>query len=82
MTFNEYRGHFLTRYEAAEVSNCTPRTLVERPYVPSVGGFIPGEELHPALQFDTDGSPRRIRGGRSPRSRRRRATVPGDPARL
>lgn len=57
MTFNEYHGHFLTRYEAAEVSNCAPRTLAEHPDVLSVGGFIPGEELYPALQFDSDGSP-------------------------
>ena len=57
MTFNEYRGHFLTRYEAAQVSNCAPRTLVEHPDVVSVGGFVPGEELYPALQFDKEGSP-------------------------
>ena len=57
MTFNEYRGHFLTRYEAAEVSHCAPKALVEHPDVVSVGGYIPGEELYPALQFDRNGSP-------------------------
>ena len=57
MTFNEHRGHFLTRFEAAEVSRCAPKTLVEHPDVVSVDGFIPGEELYPALQFDRDGSP-------------------------
>ena len=57
MTFNEHRGHFLTRYEAAEVSNCAPKALVQNPDVLSVGGFIPGEELYPALQFDRDGQP-------------------------
>ncbi len=57
MTFNEYRGHFLTRYEAAQVSHCAPKTLVEHPDVVSVGGFVPGEELYPALQFDRDGQP-------------------------
>lgn len=57
MTFNEYRGHFLTRYEAAEVSHCAPTTLIEHPDIVSVGGYIPGEELYPALQFDRDGTP-------------------------
>ncbi len=57
MTFNEFRGHFLTRYEAAKLSDCAPATLVRHPDVVSVGGFIPGDELYPALQFDRDGSP-------------------------
>ena len=57
MTFNEYRGHFLTRYEAAEVSHCAPRALIEHPDVVSVKGYIPGDELYPALQFDSDGAP-------------------------
>ena len=57
MTFNEYRGHFLTRYEAAEVTHCAPKMLVEHPDVVSVNGYIPGEELYPALQFDRDGVP-------------------------
>lgn len=57
MVFNEFRGHFLTRYEAAELSDFAPGTLVQHPDVVSVTGFIPGEELYPALQFDREGRP-------------------------
>jgi hypothetical protein len=57
MTFNEFRGHFLTRDEAAEITDCAPSALRAHPDVVSVGGYIPGEELYPALQFDRDGQP-------------------------
>ena len=57
MTFNEFRGHFLTVEEAAEIIDCAPGALRSHPDVVSVGGYVPGEELYPALQFDRDGHP-------------------------
>ncbi len=57
MTFNEFRGHFLTRDEAASVSHCSPDVLTAHPDVLFVGGFQPDGEVYPALQFGRDGSP-------------------------
>ena len=56
MTFNEFRGHFLTRHEAAALARCAPAALVQHPDVVSVAGYIDGEEVYPALQFDRDGN--------------------------
>jgi hypothetical protein len=57
MTFNEFRGHFLTLDEAAAIIDCEPSVLRSHPDVVSVGGYVPGEELYPALQFDREGQP-------------------------
>jgi hypothetical protein len=57
MTFNVFRGHFLTREEVAKLMGCTSTDVPNRPELLAVHGAVPGNESYPAVQFDADGRP-------------------------
>ena len=57
MTFNVFRGHFLTRDEVAQLIGCTSTDVPNHPELLAVHGAIPGNESYPAMQFGTDGRP-------------------------
>ncbi len=57
MTFNVFRGHFLTRDEVAELIGCSAHDVPARTELIAIPGMVPGGESYPAMQFDADGRP-------------------------
>jgi hypothetical protein len=57
VVFNEFRGHFLTRLEVADIMGCSADDVSAHPDLLRVPGLYPGEELYPAPQFDHAGLP-------------------------
>ncbi len=57
MVFNEYRGHFLTRSEVAQLMGSSPEVVAGHPDLLRVPGLFPGDELYPSQQFDREGLP-------------------------
>lgn len=57
MSFDEFRGHFLTGEETAAVLGCTTAQLAARRDLVKVRTRFGSGDVYPSVQFDSTGAP-------------------------